>query len=79
MMARCEPSLEEFSEVVGAIYDCAFNPEGWREALRLVGEFTESPCLVIGITDYAHEWIRAQSRLAQCPTFQAELVLRPAL
>src|SRR5215475_8577273 len=69
MMARSESSLEEFSEVVGAIYDCAFNPEGWREALRLVGEFTESPCLVIGITDYAHERIAYSVQYGHDPVF----------
>jgi len=52
MMSRPELSLEAFSKVVEAIYDCALNPEHWRETLRLIVELTESEKAAIGITDH---------------------------
>ena len=36
-MARSVPSLEAFSKVVEAIYDCALHPEHWRDTLRMMG------------------------------------------
>ena len=51
-MTRRECSLEAFSKVVEAIYDCALNPEGWRQTLRLIGGLTDTPCIGLGITDY---------------------------
>jgi hypothetical protein len=55
MMVRSEPTLEAFSNAVEAIYDCALNLECWREALRTIGELTDSPCMAIGITDHAQQ------------------------
>jgi DNA-binding CsgD family transcriptional regulator/PAS domain-containing protein len=52
-MIRSEPSLRSFSTTVEAIYDCALDAAHWKEALRLIGELTDSPCGGIGITDYA--------------------------
>jgi DNA-binding CsgD family transcriptional regulator/PAS domain-containing protein len=54
-MARSEHSLEAFSKTVEAIYDCALNPHGWLHALRLIGGLTDSPCMGLGITDYAQQ------------------------
>src|SRR5215813_1656476 len=52
-MARPNRSLDAFSKAVEAIYDCALNPDGWRQTLRLIGGLTDSPCMGLGITDYA--------------------------
>ena len=54
-MTRRECSLEAFSKVVESIYDCALNPEHWRETLRLVAELTDTPKIAIGVMDYAQE------------------------
>lgn len=51
-MARPRSSFAAFSKIVEAIYDCALNPPGWREALRLIGEQTHSPHVAIGTMDY---------------------------
>jgi DNA-binding CsgD family transcriptional regulator/PAS domain-containing protein len=51
-MARISPSLEAFSETVEAIYDCALNPQHWRDTLRLIGERTHSSNVAIGTMDY---------------------------
>ena len=54
-MTRRECSLDAFSKVVEAIYDCALNPDHWRETLRLVAELTDTPKIAIGVMDYAQE------------------------
>jgi DNA-binding CsgD family transcriptional regulator/PAS domain-containing protein len=69
VMARSEPSLEAFSKVVEAIYDCAINPEHWRKALRLIGELTDSPCVAIGITDYTRARIAHNVEYGHDPAF----------
>jgi DNA-binding CsgD family transcriptional regulator len=51
-MARSQHSLEAFSKAVEAIYDCALNPDGWRQALRLIGCLTDSPDVAVAIVDY---------------------------
>lgn len=53
-MNQPEHSLEAFSKVVEAIYDCALNPENWRETLRLITEFTESEKAGMGITEHGY-------------------------
>ena len=68
-MARCEPPLEAFSKVVEVIYDCALNPDRWREALRLIGEVTDSPCVAIGITDHAQKRIAHSIEHGHDPEF----------
>jgi hypothetical protein len=45
-------SLEAFSKVVEAIYDCALEPERWRETLPLICELMHSPFAALGIHDY---------------------------
>jgi DNA-binding CsgD family transcriptional regulator len=51
-MTRSDISIETFSKAVETIYDCALNPRGWRETLRLIGELTHSPHVAIGTMDY---------------------------
>ena len=46
------PSLGAFSDTVEVIYDCALNPQRWRDTLRLVGQLTDTPSIAIGIMDY---------------------------
>ena len=53
-MSRSEPSLSSFSTAVEAIYDCALDASHWKDALRVIGELTDSPCGGAGMTDYAH-------------------------
>ena len=43
-MSRSEPSLSSFSTAVEAIYDCALDASHWKDALRVIGELTDSPC-----------------------------------
>jgi DNA-binding CsgD family transcriptional regulator/PAS domain-containing protein len=45
---------QELSDVIGAIYDCALDPERWREALPRILEFSRSSCGALAIHDYAH-------------------------
>lgn len=52
-------SLEAFSKVVEAIYDCALNPDHWRETLRLIVQLTESEKAGLGITDHGHGGARS--------------------
>jgi hypothetical protein len=51
-MGRADPSLRDFSKAVEAIYDCALNPHGWRDTLRLIGGLTHSTHVAIGTMDY---------------------------
>jgi DNA-binding CsgD family transcriptional regulator/PAS domain-containing protein len=51
-MARPEPSLKQFSQVIEAIYDCALEPERWRETLPLLAGFMRSPYAALAIHDY---------------------------
>ena len=56
-MARSDHSIKAFSKAVEAIYDCALNPEGWHEALRLIRGLTDTPCIGLGITDYDQQTV----------------------
>lgn len=44
-------SLEDFSAVVEAIYDCVIEPERWREAVRMISALCESPYGSINVFD----------------------------
>jgi len=52
-----EPSLEQFSKVVEAIYDSAMDPQRWRTTLPLIAELTNSPCTGMGIMDHVQKRI----------------------
>jgi DNA-binding CsgD family transcriptional regulator len=52
-----EPSLEQFSKVVEAVYDSALDPQRWRTTLPLIAELTNSPCTGMGIMDHVQQRI----------------------
>ena len=41
-----------FSEIVGAIYDCVVDPEGWPDVMRRIGEATGCRSSSITVTDF---------------------------
>ena len=43
--------LEDMSEIIGAIYDCALDPELWRTTLPRILSFSLSPCGALAIHD----------------------------
>jgi DNA-binding CsgD family transcriptional regulator/PAS domain-containing protein len=45
-------SPQALSDAVGAIYDCALNPEHWPEAMRRITELTASAAMGMGIIDH---------------------------
>ena len=45
-------NLQELSDLIAAIYDCALEPERWREALPRLLALTQSPCGALVIHDY---------------------------
>ena len=44
-------SNERFSDIVGAIYDCAIQPELWPKTIGLIGEAANCFCGMIGVSD----------------------------
>src|ERR1044072_8101045 len=44
-------SAHALSDTIGSIYDCALDPENWREAVRKVATLCGSPRGSIGISD----------------------------
>jgi DNA-binding NarL/FixJ family response regulator len=53
-------SLETFSKVVEAVYDCALDPSRWHGALRLIGDLCDSQVCFLGV----HDFINGRSELA---------------
>jgi DNA-binding CsgD family transcriptional regulator/PAS domain-containing protein len=43
--------VKDFSDVVGAIYDCALDPERWRDTLPRISALTSSPYGALAIHD----------------------------
>ncbi|RPI44836.1 MAG: hypothetical protein EHM67_03245 [Hyphomicrobiaceae bacterium] len=75
------PSLGAFSDTVEVIYDCALNPQRWRDTLRLVGQLTDTPSIAIGIMDYDQEglftmWGRVSIRHTGRATLRTLLLIR---
>jgi hypothetical protein len=62
LMALSEPSVESFSKVVEAVYDCALSTANWRKALRLVGEITHSSSALV----LTHQDRKRLSHSAEC-------------
>jgi DNA-binding CsgD family transcriptional regulator len=48
-------SAQALSDAVGAIYDCALEPDHWPKAMQRVAELTESAGMGIGIVDHKHQ------------------------
>lgn len=44
-------SARALSDTIGAIYDCALDPDRWPDALRAIAELAESPLGSIGVQD----------------------------
>ena len=49
-----EISLEAFSKVVEAVYDCALDPNRWHDAVRMIAELLASQRCTLGVHDYAN-------------------------
>ena len=47
-----EVSLEAFSKVVEAVYDCALDPNRWHDTIRLIADLCESQICFLGVYDY---------------------------
>src|SRR4029079_10217511 len=45
-------SLEAFSEVVEAIYDCALDPNRWHAMIREIAKILKSQGCALGVHDY---------------------------
>ena len=46
-------SLETFSSVVEAVYDCALEPDRWHDTVRMISRLCKSPRCVLGVHDRA--------------------------
>ncbi len=49
-----EVSLEAFSKVVEAVYDCALDPNHWHDTIRLIAALCESQVSILAVHDYTH-------------------------
>ena len=49
-----EISLELFSKIVEAIYDCALDPNRWHEVVVMIAELSQSQRCTLGVHDYAN-------------------------
>ena len=47
-------SLDAFSEVVEAVYDCAFDPNHWHDIVRMIADLSGSQRCTFGVHDYAN-------------------------
>ena len=47
-------SLETFSRVVEAIYDCALDPNRWHQTVRQIASLSESQVCMLGVHDYTN-------------------------
>jgi hypothetical protein len=48
-----QPTLETFSKVVDAIYDCAIDPTRWQDTISVIAELLQSQRCALGVNDYA--------------------------
>ena len=49
-----EISLEAFSRVVEAIYDCALDPNRWHSTVRMIAALSQSQVCILGVHDYTN-------------------------
>ena len=49
-----EVSLEAFSKVVEAVYDCALDPNRWHDTIRLIADLFESQRCTLGVHDHVN-------------------------
>ena len=47
-------SLEAFSKVVEAVYDCALDPNHWHDAVRMIADLCESQVSIFAVHDYSN-------------------------
>ena len=47
-------SVEAFSKVVEAVYDCALDPNHWHDTVRIIADLCESQRCTLGVHDYAN-------------------------
>jgi DNA-binding CsgD family transcriptional regulator/PAS domain-containing protein len=47
-------SAQALSETIGAIYDCALEPDRWPEAMRQITELTSSAAMGMGLIDHKY-------------------------
>lgn len=60
------PSLEQFSELIGSIYDCSINPGRWHDTVRAIGETVNCfHCGVYMMDTVGHE---SKVRISYPPT-----------
>ena len=50
-----EISLEAFSKVVEAVYDCALDPNRWHGTVRLIADLCQSQRCALGVHDFAND------------------------
>jgi DNA-binding CsgD family transcriptional regulator len=48
-------SAQALSDTIGAIYDCALEPDHWPEAMQRITELTASAAMGMGIIDHQHK------------------------
>jgi DNA-binding CsgD family transcriptional regulator/PAS domain-containing protein len=48
-------SAQALSDAIGAIYDCALEPDRWPETMRQITELTASAAMGMGIIDHKHK------------------------
>ena len=48
-------SAQELSDTIGAIYDCAIDPDGWRDTFRMVAGLCDSAAGGMCVHDLKHE------------------------
>lgn len=48
-------SAQALSETIGAIYDCALEPDRWPDAMRQMSELTASAAMGMGIIDFKNK------------------------
>jgi DNA-binding CsgD family transcriptional regulator/PAS domain-containing protein len=48
-----DATLETFSKVVEAIYDCALDPTRWQNTISLIAQLCRSPTCIIAVHDYS--------------------------
>src|SRR5262245_54452824 len=48
-------SAQALSDAIGAIYDCALEPDHWPKAMQRITELTASAAIGMGVIDHKHK------------------------